>query len=863
MAKSSLILLLISMFFSYNCFAQKHVSGRIIDEKTKEPVAGAFVLLSHEGTVLANCLSDSEGTFYVDAGNSTENLTLSISILGFSPLEMKLDRTDNLLIKLKEQKLSLKASRIKADVIKEEGDTLTFSAGAFKERSDRTLGELLERLPGIIVTKSGGILYNGSYINKFYIEGLDLMGANYGSVTKNFSLESVASIEVYKDHQPVQALAGLEHTGKASVNIVLKENAKGTWLFNGDAAVGAPEFPLFDVRTMLSRFSKKRQNLFLIKGNNIGNDITKEIQAQRYFGKTGAFLINDNGLDSDFCSSLNPRKSHIDLPNEFWYDNVSWTSTMNHLQKIKDDAQLRAAVTLGAENYEESRDRIETVRFEDSGTMIIDDNSSMTDRLRMGFVKLDFEKNNRNVYLSDEIMLSGQLRKNESQMSGSNGYAQGYTLPSFKIQNNLDATLRTSQKRAVKMSSLMSYVRSNHHANYSAGMIEASQSLDNSDFKNSNDISYKLRAKILDITLHGKLDIDYLTRKASLIGLTDNDFLTSERFNALMLKPEFSIAAATNIGKARVRLSIPFSFTTVSDNHDSAITWPELTPALIVTQRLTNNLKASANVSYTVTRSNPENLAKAAIMTDYRNIQMNGLMMEGDRINTNVGLNYANHVNMIFASTSAYYSKTTSGQARSYSYSENFTLSSLVPYSTYSSSYGGNADFSKYFGLNTLCLDFSIGYDHRTGKDFLQGKAYDYMSDGWSTSASMKTSALRWAHAEASVQFITQKDQAFTTLNSRILNLSAKVNLYPVRNLSLNSELFYGKQWRSERTFSNSPLIKCSIEWKRKKAALLMECHNLLDIKTLTNEVNLKYRTVSTITKLRGREYLAGIRMTL
>ena len=137
------------------------------------------------------------------------------------------------------------------------------------------------------------------------------------------------------------------------------------------------------------------------------------------------------------------------------------------------------------------------------------------------------------------------------------------------------------------------------------------------------------------------------------------------------------------------------------------------------------------------------------------------------------------------------------------------------------------------------------------------------MSDGWSTSASMKTSALRWAHAEASVQFITQKDQAFTTLNSRILNLSAKVNLYPVRNLSLNSELFYGKQWRSERTFSNSPLIKCSIEWKRKKAALLMECHNLLDIKTLTDEVNLKYRTVSTITKLRGREYLAGIRMAL
>ncbi len=863
MTKQRLTLLLISLILSLNGFAQKHVSGRIIDEKTKEPVAGAFVLISREGTVLANCLSDSEGAFNVDVGNSTDNLTLSTSILGFSPMEMKLDRNDNLLIKLKEQKLSLKASRIKADVIKEEGDTLTFSAGAFKERSDRTLGELLERLPGITVTKSGGILYNGSYINKFYIEGLDMMGANYGSVTKNFSLESVASIEVYKDHQPVQALAGLEHTGKAAVNIILKENAKGTWLFSGDAAVGAPEFPLFDVRTMLSRFSKKQQNLFLIKGNSIGEDITKEIQEQRYFGKTGGFLINDNGLDSDFNTNLNPRKSLIDLPHEFWYDNVSWTSTMNHLQRLKNDIQLRTAVSLGSENYEETIDRIETVRFEDSGTMIINDNSSMMDKLRMGFIKLNIEKNNRKVFLSDEIMMSGQIRRNDSQMSGSHWHNQGYDLPSFKIQNNLDATLRTSQKKAVKLSSLMYYVRNNHRANYSTGALEASQSLNNSDFKNANEVSYKVRVKILDITLGGKLDVNYLTQDVSLVGLTTNDFITSEKFNALMLKPGLSIAATTNIGKARIRLFIPFSLTTVSSNHDPAMTWPEFTPTFTLTQRLCNNLKASANVSYTVTRSNPENLAKAAIMTDYRNIRRNGQMTEGDRINANAGLNYANHVNMIFASTSAYYSRTTSEQARSYSYSENFTLSSLLPYSTYSNSYGGNAEFSKYFGLKTLCMDFSIGYDHRSGKDFLQGNAYDYLSEGCRAYASIKTSALKWAHAEASVQWTLQKDKAFSTLNSRILNLSAKINLYPVRSLAINSELFYCKQWRSDRTFSNSPLIKCSVEWKRKNYVLFIEGHNLLNIKTLTDEVNYHYRTVSTVTKLRGREYLTGIRMTL
>ena len=40
-------------------------------------------------------------------------------------------------------------------------------------------------MPGIDVSESGQIRYNNRPINKFYIEGLDLMGGRYGVAVNN------------------------------------------------------------------------------------------------------------------------------------------------------------------------------------------------------------------------------------------------------------------------------------------------------------------------------------------------------------------------------------------------------------------------------------------------------------------------------------------------------------------------------------------------------------------------------------------------------------------------------------------------------------------------------------------------------
>ena len=93
-------------------------------------------------------------------------------------------------------------------------------------------------MPGIDVAQNGKIQYQGEDINKFYIEGSDLLGGKYGIATNGINHEDVGAIEVMENHQPMQVLSGISFSDKAAINLKLKNKAKATWTFHGDAGGG-------------------------------------------------------------------------------------------------------------------------------------------------------------------------------------------------------------------------------------------------------------------------------------------------------------------------------------------------------------------------------------------------------------------------------------------------------------------------------------------------------------------------------------------------------------------------------------------------------------------------------------------------
>jgi hypothetical protein len=63
---------------------------------------------------------------------------------------------------------------------------------SFSKEQDRSIGDVLKRMPGIEVP-DGKILYQGKAINKYYIEGLDLLEGKYNLANDNLPYQEVSS----------------------------------------------------------------------------------------------------------------------------------------------------------------------------------------------------------------------------------------------------------------------------------------------------------------------------------------------------------------------------------------------------------------------------------------------------------------------------------------------------------------------------------------------------------------------------------------------------------------------------------------------------------------------------------------------
>lgn len=857
---------LLSIYLIINTIAssaQTVFNGRIIDGKSNEPIAGAFVCASHQQKTLANCLSDTDGHFHLEIKSDEKEIILTVSIMGYEIVRMTPDKNEGIVIRLKEQNIAIKAARIRTSAVEENGDTVIYSAGAFKEKTDRSLGDLLKRLPGITVTQNGGVLYNGSYINKFYIEGLDLMGVHYGIATKNLNVESISNVQIYKNHQPIKALEGLENTEKAAVNIILKESSKGIWMFNGNAALGWPDFPLFNAKAMLSRFSKSKQDLILAKGNNIGDDIIKELQGQRYFGRIGAFLISENGFDLDFDSKLSPRKNILDMPKEYWYGNTSGTLTANHLQKTSKGVQFKTSLSIGTEKYNESQTRDETIQFNDKSEMRIIDNSSMTDKSDYAIGSMNWENNGKRTYLYDNFSFSGQVRRNDSRMDGAKGYEQNYRLPSLKLHNSLLSTARLSENKAINLSSDTRFIRNSHNAAYSTDKLNVEQSVLVSDFKSVNDISFKIKTgrSGIKVSVNGGLDVSYIDYKTELDGTGIG--ASSDSFNAFIIKAKGGVTAYRRIHRTEISVKMPASYSALVGNYGKTELWPEMSPSVSARIRLTDKINANAIATYTLSKSQPEYLAKGDVMTNYRTISTYGVLSGGSRLNVQASIRYSDLVNMLSATMSANYSRKESDHTTSNQYSEDITYSSIVPFNSFLNNYGGSLALTKYFGIKTLTIDANVTYNHTTGRELLQGDEYNFTADNWISSITLKTNATQWIHSETSVRLNQRKENNFTNMKSQALSLTESLQLFPIKKLTLGAELFYSKYWLDSGKIDNHPIIKVYSEWKLKKVALFAECRNILDINEISQETLSSYRILRTSTSLRGREFIVGLRMEL
>ncbi len=319
------------------CAQNNTYDGTVCDVHGQPLDMVSVVILNESGSPVSYTRTDENGRFVLSCDTSRHAVSMSFSFIGYERKIVPLPEFRNgSKVTLAEQPFSLNEVKVVSRRIEEKKDTLTYSVAGFKQAQDRSIADVLSKMPGIEVKKNGVIEYLGKPINKFYIEGLDLLGGKYRLASENLSADKVKSVQVLQNHQPVKMLRDIKFSDGTALNLVLKDDAKNVWtgvaeVGSGAVVQGETEWNR-DARIMLMCFGRKMQTISMYKTNNTGKDIAEEINE----------LISEEDRKYEMSSPVSGvGVCAADLKDERTLFNDSHLFASNWLYKAREDVDLR------------------------------------------------------------------------------------------------------------------------------------------------------------------------------------------------------------------------------------------------------------------------------------------------------------------------------------------------------------------------------------------------------------------------------------------------------------------------------------------------------------------------------------------
>ena len=415
------------------------LSGVVRDEQGA-PVSDAIVqVVSPDGKVLYGYdLSAKDGKYAlsvrIPAGG--EAVVVRCKLLGykdysdrFAPLPSHLD------IVLKESSVTLREVTVKAVPVNQKGDTINYNALFLSSKGDNALEDLIRRIPGVRVEASGRILYNEKPINKFYIEGLDLLKNKYTIATKNINPDDVASISVYENHEPVKLLRGLSNQDAAALDIKLKENAKLRPVGYLETGAGIGEGFLFRLGGFALKVSPGSQQLYELKGDNLGTNLIDELMPRiTLAGDDEELPIR--GVIPDNITGYSPP-----IPPERYKKGYGVLGDYHSIAKLRNDAELSLNLSVGYSKKDIMEYSRESYLLPDQNVPLISIDDAVQSSIGAWSIDagIEYETNDSLRYLKNRTSIVGEVSDNAyviSRRVNEERFTQRFRAPYLRVQND-------------------------------------------------------------------------------------------------------------------------------------------------------------------------------------------------------------------------------------------------------------------------------------------------------------------------------------------------------------------------------------------------------------------------------------------
>ena len=434
------------------CAQSRRVGGTVVgDDAPLEAVS--VCLLDADSSIVQFTQTDVAGRWQLEAGDRQEGF-VSFSYLGFAKQVIPLAQChEGMQVRLQEAAMQIREVSVRGDRIWQRGDTLTYSVAGFRLPQDRTIEDVLKKIPGIEVSANGQISFQDQPINKFYVEGMDLLGSKYALASRNMPAQMVRNVQVLQNHQPVAALRGKSFSDNAALNLVLEDEARHRLIGIIDMGLGADADGglRWENRLMGMLFGRRMQNLTMYKNSNTGADLAEEINP---LAVGMGSLSAGGGREEDFFSASPSVVRGLDR--ERYLDNNAHLAAVNHLHKPSPTRDLRLQLT-ALHDEQDAAHGDETTYYYPSETVTVreeEDYHAQENRLD---AELGYQRNDTAAYIKNTLQGTLSLHKRTLSLLTNGTALQQRIRPQRKSLRNDFELIRNRGIRSFSLCSANAY----------------------------------------------------------------------------------------------------------------------------------------------------------------------------------------------------------------------------------------------------------------------------------------------------------------------------------------------------------------------------------------------------------------------
>ena len=729
MIKIFLLFLGFHLIFALSLCAQTQIKGIVNDREGKPVESATIVSKDAGGNIISYTRTNEKGEYTIV--NKTEKTfhTLEVSSIGYKKKILTISEPGKKYnVQLDQEEINLKTVVVKnRPVLKVIGDTLIYNPADFADKRDRSIEDVLRRMPGIEIGDNGAIKYNGKAISHFYIDGDNLLDGRYNLASQSIPHGAVDKVQVIENDQPIKMLRKNNMSDDVAINIVIKDSARLRMMGKINVGAGFPGKYEGDITGMM--FKKNLKFINNLKANNTGNDPGIDLTSHSFLD----FLNQAENAKPD--NFLNAGAAGVPiLPEQRTLFNNAGLLNLNNFYKFNPDWSLKSNVSFLIDKRTQNYQKFSEIYLPED-TIKYTENQHNIIKPQTLLARFDITGNADNYYLKNVLQFNYSKGKTLSNLiSNQIPACQNLNLETTDFSNELNYRKKLRSGNMVLFYSYLTKTTQPEELSIKPGLNEGI-------FNNGDAFQELLQnVKLPAFYTNNYVSTTFINNKwmqSYKVGfnvqqqeLTTGLLKFQNNHDAEIVSPEFINNLRWNktkwyanaiyeykSTKFKSTLTLPFSYNKI--NYKDELKIPEqnidrfyINPTLRLKYETGVENYIEANYGFYNNMGNINDIYYGGILTDYRTLSANNAPLPESKTHRIGGAyNFRKALKMFFFNVSANYSSTERSTISAYTLNNNIAKRVAKSLPNKSDNLALSGSISKYLFSLTTTISGGVDYN--------------------------------------------------------------------------------------------------------------------------------------------------------